>query len=86
MNPAFQADSSIRGGSNEARYGDAIPRSADQPFLLNPDEDMVDKSTSFDYYILQPQRLRRMSRSNHRPTGTLVTIFWRMEFTPILRK
>jgi osmotically-inducible protein OsmY len=51
---SIKADSSIRGGSNQARYGNSFHSSGDQP-LQNPDEDMIDKSTTFDYYILEPR-------------------------------
>jgi len=46
----IKADSSIRGGSNQARYGNSFHSSSGQP-LQNPDEDMIDQSTSFDYYV-----------------------------------
>jgi len=49
----IKADSSIRGGSNEARYGTSFRSSSDHP-VQNPDEDLIDKSTSFDYYVLVP--------------------------------
>jgi len=51
----IKADSSIRGGSNEARYGNLFRSSNDQSFQISPDDDMIDKSTSFDYYIPSPQ-------------------------------
>jgi osmotically-inducible protein OsmY len=50
----IKADSSIRGGSNEARYGHSFQSSNDAQGVVNPDEDMIDKSTSFDYYVLVP--------------------------------
>jgi osmotically-inducible protein OsmY len=46
----IKADSSIRGGSNQARYGNSFHSSSGQP-LENPDEDMIDHITSFDYYL-----------------------------------
>jgi osmotically-inducible protein OsmY len=50
----IKADSSIRGGSNQARYGNSFHSSSGQP-LQNPDEDMIDQSTSFDYYLPSSQ-------------------------------